>query len=102
MKKLIVCSVESLAFFFEDSLSPGQTKSRTALQKKSKARAYEVIRRSNAWSNFLEELFPEAIRLSIHPQNCGARKLGIQLLGTESWLTPWHCVAVETKDGFSS
>lgn len=85
-------------FLFEDSLYPAQTKSRTAIQKDCKIRAYEVIRRSNAWSELLGEHFPEAVRLSIHPQSCGALKLGIQLLGKETWLTPWHSVAVH-KDG---
>ncbi len=85
-------------FLFEDALSPGQTQSRTAIQKACRVRAYEVIRRSNAWSELLEAEFPEAVRLSIHPQACGSRKLGIQLLGIQTWLTPWHGVAVK-KDG---
>jgi pyoverdine/dityrosine biosynthesis protein Dit1 len=87
-------------FLFEDSLVPGQTKSRTSLQKVSRAKAYEVIRRSNAWSELLARHFPEAVRLSIHPQSCGSQKLGIQLLGDQTWLTPWHGVAVENDEGF--
>lgn len=87
-------------FLFEDALHPNQTKSRTAIQKDARSRAYEVIRRSNAWSELLAERFPEAVRLSIHPQACGAAKIGVQLLGIESWMTPWHGVAVETNDGF--
>ena len=87
-------------FLFEDSMHAGQTKSRSAVQKDARARAYEVIRRSNAWSKLLFEHFPEAVRLSIHPQTCGSKKLGIRLIGNESWMTPWHGVAVETKKGF--
>ncbi len=87
-------------FLFEDSIYPGQTKSRSAVQKESRSKAYEVIRRSNAWSELIAERFPEAVRLSIHPQACGAKKLGIRLVGNESWMTPWHGVAVETKAGF--
>jgi pyoverdine/dityrosine biosynthesis protein Dit1 len=87
-------------FLFEDSIQPGQTKSRTVIQKESRAKAYEVIRRSNAWSELIAERFPKAVRLSIHPQTCGARKLGIRLIGNESWMTPWHGVAVDTKEGF--
>lgn len=87
-------------FLFEDSLMPNQTKSRTSIQKTCRVRAYEVIRRSNAWSELLAEQFPEAVRLSIHPQTCGARKLGIQLLGTQTWLTPWHGVAVDNGKDF--
>lgn len=87
-------------FLFEDSMFSGQTKSRTTVQKESRSRAYEVIRRSNAWSELITERFPDAVRLSIHPQSCGAKKLGIRLVGNENWMTPWHGVAVETKDGF--
>jgi pyoverdine/dityrosine biosynthesis protein Dit1 len=83
-------------FLVEDATHPGQTKSRTAVQKDCRARAYEVIRRSNAWSSLIEEQFPDAIRLSIHPQTCGAKKVGIRLLDSESWMTPWHGVALET------
>lgn len=86
-------------FLFEDSLFPEQTKSRTALQKEARGKAYDVIRRSNAWSELIAERFPEAVRLSIHPQPCGAKKLGIRLVGNESWMTPWHGVAVETPSG---
>lgn len=87
-------------FLFEDSIYPEQTKSRTAIQKESRTKAYEVIQRSNAWSELIAERFPEAVRLSIHPQACGAKKLGIRLIGNESWMTPWHGVAVETPAGY--
>lgn len=87
-------------FLFEDSLYPGQTKSRSAVQKEARHKAYEVIRRSNAWSELIAERFPEAVRLSIHPQVCGSKKLGIRLVANESWMTPWHGVAVETQNGF--
>ncbi|WP_231839303.1 L-tyrosine/L-tryptophan isonitrile synthase family protein [Bdellovibrio bacteriovorus] len=87
-------------FLFEDSLHAGQTKSRSAIQKESRLKAYEVIRRSNAWSELIAERFPDAVRLSIHPQTCGSAKLGIRLVGNESWMTPWHGVAVETAKGF--
>ena len=87
-------------FLFEDALHTGQTKSRSALQKEARFNAYEVIRRSNAWSHLIAEHFPEAVRLSIHPQTCGAKKLGIRLIGNESWMTPWHGVALESKKGY--
>lgn len=86
-------------FLFDDATHSGQIKSRSAIQKESRIKAYEVIRRSNAWSELIAEHFPEAIRLSIHPQICGSAKLGIQLIGKETWMTPWHGVAVETMDG---
>jgi pyoverdine/dityrosine biosynthesis protein Dit1 len=87
-------------FLVEDSTFPGQTKTRTAIQKECKAKAYEVIRRSNAWSELISEQFPDAVRLSIHPQACGAKKLGIRLIGNESWMTPWHGVAVKVENEF--
>lgn len=87
-------------FLFEDSIYPGQTKSRNAVQKESRLRAYEVIRRSNAWSELIAERFPEAVRLSIHPHACGSKKLGIRFIGNESWMTPWHGVALKTRNGF--
>jgi len=86
-------------FLVEDAATPNQTLSRTAIQKDCKARAYEVIRRSNAWSALVESQFPTAIRLSIHPQACGAVKLGIRLLEADSWMTPWHGVALKVADG---
>ncbi|WP_372371627.1 L-tyrosine/L-tryptophan isonitrile synthase family protein [Candidatus Uabimicrobium sp. HlEnr_7] len=87
-------------FLFEDAMHPGQTKSRASIQKEARAKTYEVIRRSNAWTELIAEYFPEAVRLSIHPQTCGSKKLGIRLIGNESWMTPWHGVAVETNEGF--
>ncbi|HAT8178322.1 TPA: L-tyrosine/L-tryptophan isonitrile synthase family protein [Legionella pneumophila] len=87
-------------FLFEDAMHAGQTKSRTAIQKEARSKAYEVIRRSNAWSALIAERFPNAVRLSIHPQTCGSKKLGIRLIGNESWMTPWHGVAVESKKGY--
>ncbi|RAP37568.1 pyoverdine biosynthesis protein PvcA [Legionella quinlivanii] len=87
-------------FLFEDSLYTGQMKSRSAIQKAARDKAYEVIRRSNAWSELIAERFPEAIRLSIHPQVCGSKKLGIRLIANERWMTPWHGVAVGTGKGY--
>ena len=87
-------------FLVEDSMFPGQTRSRTSIQKECRKRAYEVIRRSNAWSDLIAKRFPSAVRLSIHPQTCGAKKLGIRLMEGESWMTPWHGVAVNTGDRF--
>jgi pyoverdine/dityrosine biosynthesis protein Dit1 len=87
-------------FLVEDAMHPGQTQSRTSIQKECRVRAYEVIQRSNACSALIAERFPEAVRLSIHPQTCGAKKLGIRLMDAESWMTPWHGVAVEVGGKF--
>ena len=83
-------------FLVEDQSVPGRTESRAALQRRCRERAYGVISRSNAWSNLLAEHFPDAVRLSIHPQPCGSAKLGVLLADTsDTWLTPWHSVAVQ-------
>lgn len=87
-------------FLVEDSSFPNQDKSKTAIQKECKLKAYQVIQRSNAWSELISQRFPDAIRLSIHPQFCGAKKLGIRLIGNENWMTPWHGVAVNINNSY--
>ena len=87
-------------FLVEDSIFPGQEKSRSAIQRECREKAYEMIRRSNAWSRLIAQRFPHAVRLSIHPQTCGSQKLGIRLIGTEVWITPWHGVAVKRDEDF--
>lgn len=85
-------------FIFEDysGIEPFRSGSRTAIQKVSRLIAYRVIQRSNAWSRLLEDRFPDALRLSIHPQFRVSKKIGVYLGETngDSWLTPWHSVAV--------
>jgi pyoverdine/dityrosine biosynthesis protein Dit1 len=90
-------------FLVEDGTFPGQTKSRNALQNECRARAYEVIQRSQAWSGVVEAHFPDAVRLSIHPHGCGSKKLGIHLAEpaeSDNWITPWHGVALEMEGRF--
>jgi pyoverdine/dityrosine biosynthesis protein Dit1 len=87
-------------FLVEDAMFPGQEKSRSAIQKECRSRAYEVIQRSKAWGELLEMQFANAVRLSIHPQSCGAKKLGIRLIEPDNWLTPWHGVAVDVGGRF--
>lgn len=87
-------------FLVEDAMHPGQQKSRSAIQKECRIRAYEVIRKSNAWSRLIENHFPSAVRLSIHPQGCGSQKLGLNLMGADGWMTPWHGVAVKKGNQF--
>lgn len=87
-------------FLVEDASHPGQHLSRTALQKTCRERAYVVVQRSRAWSELIAERFPHAVRLSIHPQSCGSKKIGIRLIQAESWMTPWHGVALEIEEEF--
>ena len=88
-------------FMFEDGLTPDYNGSHNALQVDSRQRSIEVIRRSRAWSSLLEQVYPEALRLSIHPQAPASPKFGIHLSDdTDSWLTPWHAVAVDVGGQF--
>ncbi|GAA4703915.1 L-tyrosine/L-tryptophan isonitrile synthase family protein [Phytohabitans rumicis] len=88
-------------FLFEDADRPDRQDSRAARQRDSRARAYVVIQRSRAWGELVGRHFPDALRLSIHPQACGAKKLGISLMdATENWLTAWHGVAVDVGGRF--
>lgn len=85
-------------FLLEDTA--GYEGSRAALQRECRARAYEVIRRSRAWGELVARYHPRSLRLSIHPQSCGAAKFGIALLDSaDSWMTPWHSVALQRTDG---
>ncbi|HEU4537072.1 MAG TPA: isocyanide synthase family protein [Polyangiaceae bacterium] len=82
-------------FVFEDSLLPTYAGSRSALLRESRRRAYGVILRSRAWSRLIDGQIGRSVRLSIHPQACNTPKFGIRLLDIDdSWLTPWHSVAV--------
>ncbi|MGH3468408.1 MAG: L-tyrosine/L-tryptophan isonitrile synthase family protein, partial [Thermocrispum sp.] len=88
-------------FLFEDALTPQRTETRSALQRSARKRAYGVIRRSRAWGRLVADHFPNTVRLSIHPQRCGSPKFGIRLTPrNDTWLTPWHAVAVDSPDGF--
>ncbi|MEU4744752.1 isocyanide synthase family protein [Actinosynnema sp. NPDC023658] len=84
-------------FMFEDAVGvQGDRVSRTALRKESKERAYQTISRSNAWSRVVAERFPQAVRLSIHPQLPHSEKIGVRLLRShDAWLTPWHGVVLD-------
>jgi pyoverdine/dityrosine biosynthesis protein Dit1 len=76
------------------------TGSRAARQREARQRAYGVIQRSRAWGSLIADRFPESVRLSIHPQLSGSAKFGIMLLESpDSWMTPWHSVAILRSDG---
>lgn len=88
-------------FLLEDADRPGHKKSRAALQRECRKRAYGVMQRSRAWGRLIAQRFPEAVRLSIHPQPCGSDKLGINLLeASDNWITPWHGTAVDIGGRF--
>lgn len=87
-------------FLFEDGVARQPTLSRNRVREDTKRDTYTVIWSSNAWSRMVAEWFPEAVRLSIHPQPAHSAKLGFKLLkAQDTWLTPWHGVALECADG---
>jgi pyoverdine/dityrosine biosynthesis protein Dit1 len=87
-------------FMFEDQVALRPGESRNKLRESAKELAYMVILRSNAWSRLVAAQFPQALRLSIHPQPVHSSKIGIHMVQTgDSWLTPWHGVLVDTGKG---
>jgi pyoverdine/dityrosine biosynthesis protein Dit1 len=89
-------------FLNEESATRDETLSKTQRRKLCRERAYEVVRRSDAWGQLISDCFPLALRLSIHPQLPHSEKIGMLLGSAEDvWLTPWHGVAVETQTGFT-
>lgn len=89
-------------FLYEDELVRAPELSKSQAKKKTRDMAYEVVRRSEAWGALVSRVFPDALRLSIHPQPDPSAKIGVNLLGTgDAWLTPWHATAVVTRAGTS-
>lgn len=87
-------------FLVEDELALHPGMSRSQAKKQTRARAYEVVRRSEAWGALITDVFPSAIRLSIHPQPDPSTKIGINLLGVKDpWMTPWHGAVLVGRDG---
>lgn len=78
-------------FITEDRKVLFPEKSTSQIKEESKTIALQVIQHSNAWTRHLTYVFPEAVRLSIHPYSPHAEKIGIQLTkATNNWITPWH------------
>ena len=71
-------------FMLEDlEYHPSTRKMSRSKQKKVSANvAFEMILRNQAYSNLVELLFPNYVRLSIHAHNNGGPKFGIQLFDT--------------------
>jgi pyoverdine/dityrosine biosynthesis protein Dit1 len=77
-------------------LKPALSKSQ--MSKQAKSLAYQVIQRSRAWDQLLEEKFPQTIRLSIHPYPLEHKKFGVKLVkSSDRWATPWHNSPVLTR-----
>lgn len=75
--------------------------SKNQINKKTKPLTYELLRRSDAWSNLLLDHFDDALRLSIHSYPLTHEKFGVKLVhSSEKWATPWHNVTVRKGDQF--
>lgn len=75
--------------------------SATKIKEESKLIALKVIQHSNAWTRLLAYVYPDAVRLSIHPYAAHSEKIGIRLTkAVDNWLTPWHGVVVLQEDGY--
>lgn len=87
-------------FMLEDRADDIACTSRTQAQKRARSRALWTLSCSEAWGQLLAEQWPDALRLSIHPQMPDAPKLGIRLLdGADDWLTPWHATLLDDPGG---
>lgn len=87
-------------FLFEDEVVRRPEQTRSQSKKLTRERAWEVVRRSEAWGALVASVFPRALRLSIHPQPDPSLKIGVNLLGVaDPWLTPWHASAVIDRYG---
>jgi pyoverdine/dityrosine biosynthesis protein Dit1/AcrR family transcriptional regulator len=88
-------------FITEDRKAITPDISVSKIKEASKAIALKVIQHSNAWTRFLAYVYPDAVRLSIHPYAPHNDKIGIRLTkATDDWLTPWHGVIVLQKDDY--
>lgn len=88
-------------FLIEDELAINPGLSKNKITNETKSRTYELIRRSDAWSELLNHYFKNHLRLSIHPYRPEHEKFGIKLVSSSSkWATPWHNVTVKIKNRF--
>nr|BFD31403.1 pyoverdine biosynthesis protein PvcA [Pigmentibacter ruber] len=80
-------------FIYEDLVYIYQDKSKPWIRNEAKNLTFQIIQRSNTWSKLIEKNFPQALRLSIHPQSAIAKKIGVNLVDADDlWRTPWHSV----------
>ena len=88
-------------FLFEDHAATHPRLSRNRARQVTKELTYQVILRSNAWGRIVALHFPDAVRLSIHPQAAHSEKVGILLTpALDNWVTPWHGVALLRDQDF--
>lgn len=89
-------------FMVEDQTPLHPELSRTKIREMCKDIAYVMIQRSRAWGDLVGAVYPDAMRLSIHPQSSHSEKIGFHMLRTkDAWLTPWHGVVVDDSESFT-
>eukprot|EP01062_Namystynia_karyoxenos_P023083 TRINITY_DN18881_c0_g2_i1.p2 TRINITY_DN18881_c0_g2~~TRINITY_DN18881_c0_g2_i1.p2 ORF type:complete len:567 (+),score=185.69 TRINITY_DN18881_c0_g2_i1:81-1781(+) len=84
------------------------TLSATKIKRMCKQVAREMMLRNEAYTGYIAERYPDAVRLSIHAHDNRGPKFSVNMLGdaaaeeARSFLhipTPWHNVTVELDDG---
>ncbi|KAH8657513.1 Pyoverdine/dityrosine biosynthesis protein-domain-containing protein [Tricladium varicosporioides] len=90
-------------FMLEDLELHPATKNMTKSQRKklSVKVSFEMIMRNQAYSNLVELLFPDHVRLSIHAHNNSGPKFGIQLFEKE-FCKPIGMLSQSAEAGFNS
>jgi pyoverdine/dityrosine biosynthesis protein Dit1 len=84
----------------EEVLHPERSPTKALVR--SKELACRILQRTTAWSRVIEERYPEAVRLSVYPQEAHAEQLGISLVNTrDPWMTPWHGVLLEQGESIT-
>jgi len=85
--------------------------SRMKIKNEVKLYAKQVMRRNDAYSKMIENLFPLYVRLSIHAHNNSGPKFAIRLLPMDKVAeklvgdknmhipTPWHNVVIQNEEG---
>lgn len=88
-------------FITDDRKAIKPEASANRIKEESKIIALKVIQHSNAWTRFLAYVYPDAVRLSIHPYAPHNDKIGVNLTkATDNWLTPWHGVIVLKEEEY--
>jgi pyoverdine/dityrosine biosynthesis protein Dit1 len=88
-------------FIKEDFKEIHQELSNNQVHKQSKIIAYNIIRRSRAWDQLLKNVYPDTLRLSIHPYPIEHHKFGIKLVpSSDKWATPWHNIVVKKNSTY--
>ncbi len=100
-KNPIVNDYTGIKRFVEEELKVTMPEySKKARQRTAKQEALKTIQAAEAWTCYMKDKMPKAIRLSSHPQPCGSSKFGIYISkNAEDWSNPWNATVVELPDG---